>query len=98
MSDVKRTSDGKWEKGASPNPGGRPKLIVAFRKALEERHYEKALMALETALDDDDAKVRIAAAREVLDRLFGKASQPVTDADGNPVMFPLAPFLERLAK
>lgn len=87
-----------FEKGKSPNPGGRPKLIVAFRKALEERHYEAALDALESALSDEDGKVRIAACREVFDRLFGKASQPITGEDGKPIAFDLTPILERLAK
>lgn len=98
---VKRREDGTFEKGgASPNPGGRPKLIVEFRKALEDRHYGLALTALETALCDDDGKVRIAACREVFDRLFGKATQPITGDDGKPlaVSIDLASALQKLVK
>jgi HEAT repeat protein len=61
----------KFEPGKSGNPGGRPKGIAA--KARE--HGDKALQVLADALLDDDAKTRIAAARELLDRGYGK---PVT--------------------
>ena len=68
--------------GGSANPGGRPKLVAEFQKALRERHYEKALTALEECLDDDDGRVRVAALREVFDRLFGKATQRIAGDDG----------------
>lgn len=58
-------------KGASGNPGGRPKGIAA--KARE--HTDTAMQVLVEGMADDDHKVRIAAAREVLDRGWGK---PVT--------------------
>jgi hypothetical protein len=51
------------------NPGGRPKGIAA----LAREHKDKALSVLVEAMDDDDGRVRIAAAREILDRGFGKS-------------------------
>jgi hypothetical protein len=45
-----------------------------------------------------DFDMRIKAANAVLDRVFGKATQPITGEDGGPVRFDIAPFLERLAK
>lgn len=60
-----------FPKGVSGNPGGRPKGIAA--KARE--HTDKAVDVLVKALDDQDAKVRIAAAKEIIDRGYGK---PVT--------------------
>ena len=60
-----------FKPGQSGNPGGRPKGIAA--KARE--HTDKALDVLVSALDDADTRVQIAAAKEILDRGFGK---PVT--------------------
>jgi hypothetical protein len=100
MADVKRSGNGQWEKGASPNPGGRPKKLVEFQQALTDRFYEKALNVLGECLDDPDGKVRIAAMRETFDRIFGKSPQSVTGADGQPlaVSLNLASALAKLIK
>lgn len=57
-----------WIKGQSGNPGGRPKGIAA--KARE--HTDKALDVLVEGMADEDPRVRVAAAKEVLDRGWGK--------------------------
>ena len=64
-----------FQPGQSGNPGGRPKGIAAIARA----HTDKAVDVLVKAMDDDDARVRVAAAKEVLDRGYGKA--PVFTAD-----------------
>lgn len=61
----------KFQPGVSGNPGGRPKGIAA--KARE--HTDKAVEVLAEALDDEDRRVRIAAANSLLDRGYGK---PIT--------------------
>jgi hypothetical protein len=58
-----------FPKGVSGNPGGRPKGIAA--KARE--HGDAALQVLSDALADADPRTRIAAAKEILDRGYGKA-------------------------
>jgi len=64
-----------FKPGQSGNPGGRPKGIAA--KARE--HTDKALDVLVAALEDDDAKVRISAAKEIIDRGFGKPVSMTAD-------------------
>lgn len=83
----------------SANPGGRPKLVQEFQKALRERCYDKAIDTLVGCLDDPDGRVRVAALREVFDRMFGKAKVTLAGEDGQPavVAVDLASALERLA-
>ena len=58
-----------------PGPG-RPSL--EYREALAQLS-PLAMAALEKALKDKHASVRLAAARDILDRIHGKPTQPVKD-------------------
>ena len=57
-----------FKPGQSGNPGGRPKGLGA--KARE--HGDRCIEILAAALDAKDERTRIAAARELLDRGYGK--------------------------
>lgn len=75
-------------KGQSGNPGGRPKAVMPDGRTLSEAargHSPKALQVLVDALDDPDTA--FAAAKELLDRGFGKAPQSleVAGPDGGPI-------------
>lgn len=64
-----------WMPGQSGNPGGRPKGIAAIAR----QHTDKAMDVLVNAMEEADPRVRVAAAKEILDRGYGKA--PVFTAD-----------------
>ena len=83
---IVRAPDGKWLPGtASPNAGGKPKLAREFHAALRDKCYPKVIGILEDGLGSEDLKFKMWAAEQVMDRLFGKASQPITGENGSPV-------------
>lgn len=71
--------------GKSGNPGGRPKeerevLALARAKSLE------AIERLAQWISSDNPKASIQACNSILDRAFGKPTQPISgDADGAPI-------------
>jgi hypothetical protein len=65
-----RLEAAQFKPGQSGNPGGRPSQ-TALRAALKP-HEATAIQALVDCLSSEDEKVKLAAAREVLDRLYGK--------------------------
>ena len=69
-----RRADGTMLKGLSANPGGRPALSIA---SLRERYLPRLdeLMEelVELATNSKSEMVRLAAIREFLDRMLGKA-------------------------
>jgi hypothetical protein len=68
-----------WQKGmASPNAGGRPAVIRDLREAAQG-YSEEALSVLAGVMRNADAPpaAKVAAARELLDRGFGRPMQSV---------------------
>jgi hypothetical protein len=65
-----------FKPGTSGNPGGRPKIPMAVREALEAA-TPKAIAFLARILDDENEKTsdRIRAAEALLDRGLGKPPQ-----------------------
>ena len=82
----KRGDRGRWLPGSSPNPGGRPKIIEDIRHLARE-HTETAINALvHIAEKGKQESARVAAASALLDRGWGKPTQPLSgDKDAPPI-------------
>ena len=74
-----------WQPGQSGNPSGRPKSNPYAELMLEE-YAREAVAVIVAELRSEDAKQRLAAAKDVLDRRYGRASQSIElgNKDGQP--------------
>ena len=62
---------------------GTPNKVTAEIKAIAQKHGPAAVRELaRLATEADQGSTRVAAIKELLDRGYGKAAQPVTGADG----------------
>ena len=69
-------SNGRFQKGQSGNPGGRPKIIAEIQD-LARQHAGEAIDTLTAIMKDTSASpaARVSAASVLLDRAGGKAPQ-----------------------
>ena len=79
-----RAEGGRFQKGVSGNPGGRPKALLDMQELARE-HTVDALLTLVFWMKSDDGKVAVSAANAVLDRAWGKPTQPISGEDGKPI-------------
>ena len=78
---------GRFKKGESGNPGGRPKEIGDLRQLARER-TQTALSTLENVMTDPmaPAAARVSAACALLDRGYGRPAQTLAvDREETPV-------------
>jgi hypothetical protein len=68
---VERDERGHWLPGRSANPGGRPGVPEVIKAALCELSPH-AVQRLGELLDSDDERIRLEAAKAVLDRHLGR--------------------------
>lgn len=79
---AKRTENskraGQFEKGKSGNPGGRPKVSADVKEMLKAAAPQAAALLIET-VNDPEVKIdlRIKCAETLMDRVYGKAVQPI---------------------
>lgn len=72
-----RTKTGKFQKGKSGNPGGRPKSDSEFREACREKSLT-ALEVVENIMHSAKyASDRLKAATWIMEQAYGKAPQPM---------------------
>lgn len=73
-STVKREPGGRFAPGVSPNPGGRPRVVAKVRE-LAQQQGETAFQKVVDLMQSNDERIALAAAREILDRAYGKPEQ-----------------------
>jgi hypothetical protein len=68
-----------FEKGVSGNPGGRPKVVGDVQE-LARQQSPQAINTLAEIMGDEKAPpaARVAAANALLDRGYGKPTQPIS--------------------
>ena len=78
------TSDGRFTKGRSGNPGGQTTETIAKQKAVKAaalEHCPRAIAELVALLSSNDGKLVLAAANSLLDRGLGKPAQALIGGD-----------------
>lgn len=80
-----REPDGRFKPGVSGNPGGRPKGLSRVAESARAK-TDAMLDVLEKVATDDKAphSARVSAAVAILDRGWGKPSQPIGGAEDLP--------------
>ena len=84
----KAARDTRFKKGQSGNPGGRPKELEEV-KELARAYTVDAIERLAFWMRSNDPKASVAAANALLDRAWGKATQPLSDPDGKSLLQPI---------
>ena len=74
---MERDERGHWLPGRSANPGGRPGVPEEIKATLRELS-PRAVERLGELLDSDDERIRLEAAKAILDRHLGR---PAIQAD-----------------
>jgi hypothetical protein len=74
---VERDERGHWLPGRSANPGGRPSVPEEIKATLRELS-PRAVERLGELLDSEDERIRLEAAKTILDRHLGR---PAIQAD-----------------
>jgi len=81
----------KFEKGNKI--GGRKPLDPAFKALLEEHTVEALNTVIELMKNKNTAAVvRLNAASFIIERVYGKANQPLSNPDGTPITFNLVNY------
>lgn len=80
---------GRWQKGQSGNPGGRPKDADGLAAYIRDKSKGGKTLADEcfrVLAESDDDDTRLKAVNWLADRAFGKAAQVLQgDSDGGPL-------------
>lgn len=86
-----------WIPGQTGNPGGRPKDL-AYVRELAREHTVDAIATLASIMGDTEVKAstRVAASDALLDRAWGKPTQPIEHSQGEQSIIPMDEVERRL--
>jgi hypothetical protein len=71
---IERDEGGKFRPGTVANPGGRPKMPEVVRSRIQGLTV-RAVEQIAGLLDSDDERIRLEAAKVILDRAYGRPAQ-----------------------
>lgn len=86
----------------TPRTGGRQKgtlnKVTADVRAIAQKYGPAAIATLAEIMEDrkQPAPARVSAAKELLDRAYGKSPQPISDADGGSLSEAVSKLIESL--
>ncbi len=91
----KITNTGNRGKG---RPKGAVNKITADVRVLAQEYGAKAIASLASIMENEEqpAAARVSAAKELLDRAYGKSPQPITDGDGGTLAEAVSRLIEGL--
>ena len=96
---AKRNKAGQFVKGVSGNPSGRKKIPEEVKKMLKESTTEAARLLIDTVNNENASlSYRLDAAKEILNRVYGKSIQPIDGDMDTTVQITLSEGIQKYAK